>query len=480
MPHQSLQTEIFIGGKWLAARGGATFNVTDPATGGTIASVANADAADGIAAVDAASAAAAGWRSTSPRARSEILRRAFDLMMERKDEFAALIALENGKTLSDALGEVSYAAEFFRWSAEEAVRPRGEMYLAPSGQNRIIVQYEPIGISVLITPWNFPAAMITRKVGPALAAGCTCVIKPPAETPFTALALAALLAEAGVPDGAVNVVPTSRASAVVYPMLHDPRVRKLSFTGSTEVGRMLLREAADQVLSCSMELGGNAAFIVFEDADLDAALQGAMIAKMRNGGQACTAANRFYVHRDVADRFSSMLAERMGAMRIGPGSAPDSEVGPLVSAKGRDKVAELVRDAVSHGAKVLTGAAAVDSPGYFYAPTVLTDVPPDARINSEEIFGPVAAISIFDDDNEVIARANATEYGLVSYVFTSDIGRALRVGERLESGMVGLNLGLVSNPAAPFGGFKQSGLGREGGSHGIMEYLEPKYLAMPL
>ena len=475
-----MRNELFIGGEWRAALKGRTFDVDDPSSGEKIASISDADATDGIVAVDAAVAAAEAWRERSARGRSEILKRAFDLMTSRSEFFSELVALENGKTLEDARSEITYAAEFFRWNAEEAVRPRGEAYVAPSGRNKISIQYQPIGVSVLITPWNFPAAMITRKVAPALAAGCACVLKPAAETPLTALALADLLAEAGLPGGVVNVLPTSQPSELIYPILHDPRVRKLSFTGSTSVGRLLLREASDQVLSCSMELGGNAAFIVFDDADLEAALQGAMIAKMRNGGQACTAANRFYVQRGVAERFSSMMADRMKSMTIGPGLDPTSEVGPLVNAKGREKVASLVDEAIGQGARLLTGARPIDGPGYFYAPTVVTNVPETARINREEIFGPVAAISVFDEEAEVIERANRTEYGLVSYVFTADVKRGLRVSERLESGMVGLNLGLVSDPAAPFGGVKQSGLGREGGSHGILEYLETKYIASPI
>ncbi|MGE4248406.1 MAG: NAD-dependent succinate-semialdehyde dehydrogenase [Parvibaculaceae bacterium] len=474
-----IRHDLFIGGQWRPASAGRTFDVHNPANGDSFAKVADAAPSDGIAAIDSAAAAAESWRATSPRARSEILRRAFTLLSERNDVFAQLIALENGKALSDARSEIAYAAEFFRWNSEEAVRPRGEMYMAPSGRNRILVQYQPIGICVLVTPWNFPAAMITRKVAPALAAGCTCVLKPAAETPFTALALADLLAEAGVPAGVLNVVTTSTPAALINPMLHDLRVRKLSFTGSTQVGRLLLREAADQVISCSMELGGNAPFIVFDDADLEVALRGAMVAKMRNGGQACTAANRFFVQRGVAERFSHMLTDRMRAMVVGSGLDPRSEVGPLISAKGRDKVASLVDDAVARGAQVLAGAGEVAIPGYFYMPTVLMNVPDDASISKEEIFGPVAAISVFEDEDEVVRRANSSEYGLISYVFTADSARGLRISERLESGMVGLNLGLVSDPAAPFGGVKQSGLGREGGAHGLSEYLEAKYIAMP-
>jgi succinate-semialdehyde dehydrogenase/glutarate-semialdehyde dehydrogenase len=470
-------TDRYIGGKWVPGSEGKRIDVLDPSTEKKIASVANATVDDAIKAVDAASAAAAGWAATAPRARGEILRKAFELMVARADWFAELISLENGKALADAKGEALYAAEFFRWYAEEAVRITGEIGTAPGGANKMIVMMQPVGIAVLVTPWNFPAAMATRKIGPALAAGCTCILKPATETPLTAYAMAALLAEAGVPAGVVNVLTTSTAGKVVGAMLSDPRVRKLSFTGSTEVGRVLIKQAADQVINCSMELGGNAPFIVFDDADLDAAVEGAMIAKMRNGGEACTAANRFYVQRGIADAFGKKLAERMSALQVGNGADPATKLGPLVNASTRDKVAELVTDATGRGAKVVTGGKVIDRAGYFYAPTVLTDIAPGSRVLTEEIFGPVAPIVVFDKEEEAIKHANDTEYGLVAYVFTKDLARGLRVSEKLESGMVGLNRGLVSDPAAPFGGVKQSGLGREGSHHGLAEYLETKYIS---
>jgi len=470
-------TDLFIGGTWRKASSGKRIDVNDPSTEKVVASVPDATVEDAIAAVDAASAAATAWAATPPRTRAEILRRAFELMRERIDFFAELISIENGKALSDAKGEAAYAAEFFRWYAEEAVRVVGELSTSPSGANRILVQYQPVGIAVLVTPWNFPAAMATRKIGPALAAGCTCILKPATETPLTAYAMAALLAEAGVPDGVVNVITTSTAGKVVDAMLRDPRVRKLSFTGSTEVGRILLKQAADQVINCSMELGGNAPFLVFDDADIDAALEGAMVAKMRNGGEACTAANRFYVQRGAVVEFSKKLAARMGAMTIGAPRHPSTKLGPLINASTRDKVADLVSDALSRGASALTGGAASDQTGYFYPATVLVDVPPEARMLDEEIFGPVAPILTFDTEEEAIALANRTEYGLVAYVYTRDLARGLRISERLESGMIALNRGLVSDPAAPFGGVKQSGIGREGGHHGLLEFLEAKYIA---
>jgi succinate-semialdehyde dehydrogenase/glutarate-semialdehyde dehydrogenase len=399
-------------------------------------------------------------------------------MIERKQMLAELISLENGKALSDAQGEVAYAAEFFRWFSEEAVRLNGEISTAPSGANKIIVQHQPIGVAVLVTPWNFPAAMATRKIAPALAAGCTCVLKPATETPLTAYALAALYAEAGVPEGVVNVITTEQSGPVVSKMLHDPRVRKLSFTGSTEVGRKLLHEAADSVISCSMELGGNAPFIVFDDADIDAAIEGAMVAKMRNGGEACTAANRFYVHADVVDEFSSKLATRMGAMAVGPGYDKATQCGPVINRKALDRIDGLVADAAGRGAKVLTGGKPLERDGFYYPPTVIRDVLAGAKIAREEIFGPIAALTTFTSEEEVISAANDTEYGLISYVYTRDLARGLRVSERLEAGMVGLNRGLVSDPAAPFGGVKQSGLGREGAHHGILEFSETKYIAV--
>jgi succinate-semialdehyde dehydrogenase/glutarate-semialdehyde dehydrogenase len=470
--------DLFIGGQFVPASDGGRFEVIDPATGDVLQNVADGTVEDAIAAVDAAAAAAPAWAATAPRERGEILRRAYQLMTESAGELARLISQENGKALPDAMGEVLYAAEFFRWYSEEAVRVAGTLATAPSGANKILVQHQPIGICVLVTPWNFPAAMATRKIGPALAAGCTMVLKPASDTPLTALALAQLLATAGVPDGVVNVLPARRSGAVVSAMLHDDRVRKLSFTGSTEVGRVLLREAADQVLNVSMELGGNAPFLVFADADLDAAIEGAMVAKMRNAGEACTSANRFYVQAPVAEEFAARLGRRMSALKIGAGIANGVQVGPLVNRAAVDKVEELVKDAVSRGATVLTGGGRPDPQGCFYEPTVLTEVPPEATLLREEIFGPVAPVVTFDDEDEAIRLANDTEYGLVAYLYTGDLARGLRVSERLEAGMVGLNRGLVSDPAAPFGGVKQSGIGREGGHEGILDYLEAKYVAV--
>jgi succinate-semialdehyde dehydrogenase/glutarate-semialdehyde dehydrogenase len=473
----SLRGDLWIGGAWRPGRGGDPIDVVDPSTGEVFAAVADASEADALDAVTAAHDALPAWSATAPRKRSEILRRAFELMIERRDHLAELISFENGKALSDAIGEVTYAAEFFRWFSEEAVRLNGELGVAPGGANRILVQHQPIGVSVMVTPWNFPAAMATRKIGPALAAGCTCVLKPATETPFTAYALAEILAEAGAPAGTVNVITTSKAGPTVGAMLHDPRVRKLSFTGSTEVGRRLLKEAADQVLSCSMELGGNAPFVVFDDADLDAALDGAMIAKMRNGGEACTAANRFLIQSGIAEDFARRLAERMGALTVGPGYDPATKCGPMVNAAAIEKIDSLVEDAVRRGARVMLGGKPLDRPGYYFPPTVIEGVPGDAEIRREEIFGPVAAIATFETEDEAIALANDTEFGLIAYVYTGDLSRGLRVSERLEAGMVGLNRGLVSDPAAPFGGVKQSGLGREGAHHGILEFCETKYIA---
>jgi succinate-semialdehyde dehydrogenase/glutarate-semialdehyde dehydrogenase len=473
-----LPLDLWVGGVERAASDGGRFDVLDPATGQVITSVANGTVEDAMACVDAADAAAASWAATAPRQRAEILRKAFELMTERSDEIAHLISLENGKALPDARGETAYAAEFFRWYAEEAVRASGTVMTAPSGANRILVLQQPVGIAVLVTPWNFPAAMATRKIGPALAAGCTVILKPASDTPLTALLMAKILADAGVPEGVVSVLPARRSGAVVSAMVHDPRVRKLSFTGSTEVGRVLLKEAADQVVNCSMELGGNAPFLVFEDADMDAAIDGAMIAKMRNAGEACTAANRFYVHADVAEDFSRRLAERMKALTVGPGTHDDTQVGPLVNEESAAKVDELVRGAVSAGARVVLGGERPDREGFYYSPTVLLDVPRGADILGEEIFGPVAPVLTFTDEDDAIAMANDTEYGLVSYVYTQDLARGLRVSERLDAGMVGLNRGLVSDPAAPFGGTKQSGIGREGGHEGMLDYMESKYVAV--
>jgi len=471
-------TGLLIGGQWTKGREGGLIPVTDPATEEAIAEVADATAEDALDAVAAAQAALPGWAATPPRERAECLRRAWELMIERSEALARLMVLENGKALRDARGEVAYAAEFFRWYAEEAVRIEGSVVTAPSGANRILVQRQPVGVSVLITPWNFPAAMATRKIGPALAAGCTVVLKPARETPLSALAVAALLSEAGVPDGVVNVVTTSASGRVTSAMLADPRVRKLSFTGSTEVGRLLLRTAADTVTNCSMELGGNAPFLIFGDADLDAAVEGALLAKMRNGGEACTAANRFYVHESIADDFTAAFAARLSSLAVGPGLDDGTELGPLVNEDTRSKVATLVDKATSDGGRVVTGGRAPDRRGYFYLPTVLDRLPPDAAILNTEIFGPVAPIVRFSADSEAIAWANDTEYGLVSYVYTTDLRRGLRVAEALETGMVGLNRGIVSDPAAPFGGVKQSGLGREGGHEGLLEFTETKYVAV--
>ncbi|MFE2044916.1 NAD-dependent succinate-semialdehyde dehydrogenase [Streptomyces sp. NPDC059477] len=475
---EKVPTDLFIGGRWRPSGDGARFDVHDPATGDRLADVAAATPEDALDAVAAADAALPGWAATAPRERAELLRRAFDLMTARAEEFAELIVLENGKTLTDARAEVAYAAEFFRWYAEEAVRTLGSVQTAPSGGNKILVLRQPVGVSVLVTPWNFPAAMATRKIGPALAAGCTVILKPASDTPLTALAVAALFEEVGVPAGVVNVLPSRRSGAVVGAMLDDPRVRKLSFTGSTEVGRTLLAAAARTVVNCSMELGGNAPFLVFADADLDAAVAGAMVAKMRNGGEACTAANRFYVEASVAEEFTRRLADAMAALTVGPGLDSGVQLGPLVNAESRDKVAELVDETVRAGASVVTGGEPVAGTGYYYPPTVLKDVPPGAPVLAEEIFGPVAPVVSFTTEDEAVTLANATEYGLVSYVYTGDLARGLRVGERLDSGMVGLNRGVVSDPAAPFGGTKQSGIGREGGHEGLLEYTESKYLAL--
>ena len=468
-------TGLFIGGEW--GKGSGTFPVLDPATEEPLAEVADGTVSDALDAVSAASAALPGWAATPPRQRAEVLRKAFELMTERGEQFARLMSAENGKSLRDARGEAAYAAEFFRWYAEEAVRIEGTLMRAPSGANRILTLHQPIGVSVLVTPWNFPAAMATRKIGPALAAGCPVVLKPAGETPLTALAIAALLAEAGVPDGVVNVLTSRKSGATVSAMLHDPRVRKVSFTGSTEVGRILLREAADNVLSTSMELGGNAPFIIFEDADIDAAVEGALIAKMRNGGEACTAANRFYVHDAVADKFNEAFGARLRAMKLGPGLDESTDIGPLVNEDTRSKVAELVNGAVGSGASALLGGRAPERKGFFYEPTLLDGVAADAEILNTEIFGPVAPIVRFTDEADAVRWANATEFGLVAYVYTNDLRRGLRVSEALESGMIGLNRGLVSDPAAPFGGVKQSGLGREGAHEGLLEYTEAKYIA---
>lgn len=471
-------TDLWIGGKWRKSSDNQRFDVIDPATERTVASVASATVDDAIAAIDAADAAFPAWAAKKPRERAEILRKAFELIMRDAERLAKLITVENGKALPDSRGEVAYAAEFFRWNAEEAVRNLGQMSVAPSSGARILVQHKPAGIAVLVTPWNFPAAMATRKIGPALAAGCPVVLKPASDTPLTMLALMPILEEAGVPAGVVNVIPSRSSGKVVSAMLHDPRVRVVSFTGSTEVGRVLLREAADNIVKPAMELGGNAPFLVFEDADIDAAIDGAMIAKMRNMGEACTAANRFYVHEKVHDVFAQKLTDKMNSLKIGNGLDEGVNLGPLVNKEGRDKVIELVDDAVSKGAKVLTGGKTPDGAGFFYPATVITNVPDDAKMLNEEIFGPVASIQTFTSEDEAIKRANDTEYGLVAYLYTKDIGRGMRVSEKLDFGMIGLNRGLVSDPAAPFGGMKQSGLGREGGHEGMMEFLETQYVSV--
>jgi succinate-semialdehyde dehydrogenase / glutarate-semialdehyde dehydrogenase len=476
----AVPTDLLIGGRWRPAASGATLAVDDPATGKALVEVADAGPDDGLAALDAAAAARDGFAAMPPRERGEILRRAYELIMSRVDDLALLMTLEMGKPVAESRAEVSYAAEFFRWFAEEAVRIDGQYGVTPNGAGRMLVMRQPVGVCLLITPWNFPMAMGTRKIGPAVAAGCTMVLKPAQQTPLSMHALAAILAEAGLPDGVLNIVTTSTAGRVMEPLIRDGRARKLSFTGSTEIGKVLLEQASANVLRTSMELGGNAPFLVLADADLDAAVDGAMTAKMRNMGEACTAANRFLVHRSIADAFADRLAERMAALHVGRGTEDGVQVGPLIDAKGREKVAELVDDAVSRGGQARIGGETVDGPGYFYRPTVLADVPVDARLSREEIFGPVAPITVVDDDDQAVAAANDTEFGLVSYVYTENINRALRVVERLEAGMVGLNTGLVSNPAAPFGGIKQSGLGREGGSVGIEEYLETKYVAVGL
>lgn len=470
-------TDLYIDGAWRPGSEGERFDVINPADETVLASVASATLDDADAALDAAQRAFGPWAARTPRERAEILRKAFELMSARRDHFARLITLENGKAGADARGEATYAAEFFRWFSEEAVRADGLVSRAPASGARILVQHKPAGIAVLVTPWNYPAAMGTRKIAPALAAGCPVIIKPASETPLTMLALMPLLEEAGVPPGVVNVLPSRRTGAVVDRMLHDPRVRVVSFTGSTGVGRTLLRSAADQVLKPAMELGGNAPLLVLHDADVDVAVEGAMLAKMRNLGEACTAANRFYVHESVADAFVARFTEKMAALKVGDGLDPQVDVGPLVNADTRDKVAAFVDDAVAKGAKIRLGGRRPDGKGYFYPPTVLTDVPDHADCLRDEIFGPVAAIQTFADEEDAIRRANDTEYGLVAYVFTQDMKRGLGVCERLDYGMVGLNRGLVSDPAAPFGGVKQSGLGREGGHEGMLEFMESQYIS---
>jgi succinate-semialdehyde dehydrogenase / glutarate-semialdehyde dehydrogenase len=473
-------TQLLIAGEWRDASGGDTLAVEDPATGEALCEIADATPDDARAALDAAVDAQAEWAATPPNERSEILHRAFLTLNERADELALLMTLEMGKSLAESKAEIAYSAEFFRWFSGEALRIDGYYKVAGNAASRVLVMRQPVGPCYFITPWNFPTAMGTRKLGPAIAAGCTMVMKPAQQTPLSMLALAQLLSECGLPDGVLNVITSSSSSAVSEPIISDPRLRKLSFTGSTEVGRKLIAQAADNVLKVSMELGGNAPFLIFDDADLDAALEGAMVAKMRNIGEACTSANRFHVAGSLADEFAERLAERMGKLKLGRGTEEGVDVGPLIDDDQRSKVAELVSDATGKGARAIVGGKAVDGAGYFYEPTVLAGVPDGARVLKEEIFGPVAPVASFDSEDDAIAAANDTEYGLVAYVYTKDLKRALRVCEGLETGMIGLNQGMVSNAGAPFGGVKQSGIGREGGNEGISEYLETKYVAVNL
>jgi succinate-semialdehyde dehydrogenase/glutarate-semialdehyde dehydrogenase len=472
-----LKTQLYIDGKWVD--GASTIPVTDPSNESIIANVSVATDAQCTLAVDAASRAFKTWSKTAPRIRGEILRKAFEIMVAEADRLAEIISKENGKVLTDAKGEILYAAEFFRWFSEEAVRINGEFRTAPSGDKRILVTKQPVGVSLLITPWNFPAAMATRKIGPALAAGCTVILKPAGETPLTAMAIVEILERAGVPAGVVNLILPVPSGPAIAKILKDPRVVNLSFTGSTEVGRVLLKEAADQVIRCSMELGGNAPFLVLADANVDDAVAGAMLAKMRNGGAACTAANRFYVAKEIANEFAEKLTKAMGALKLAPGLETGAQLGASVSVKERNKIAQLVDDSVTNGAKVNVGGKSVEGSGAFYPATVLT-VGKDNPILKQEIFGPVAPIVITSSDEEAITLANATEFGLIAYVYSSDLKRAIRTAEALESGMVAINKGVISDPAAPFGGFKQSGLGREGGFAGIEEFLETKYIGVEI
>jgi succinate-semialdehyde dehydrogenase/glutarate-semialdehyde dehydrogenase len=476
---ETVPKQLYIDGEWRDGSKG-TFSVEDPATGESLVDVADASEEDAKAALDAAAAAGPEWAAYPPRERGEILRRAFEKIIANADELALLMTLEMGKPLKESKAEVAYGAEFLRWFSEQAVRIEGRYATSPNGQGRLLTMQQPVGPCLLITPWNFPLAMGTRKVGPAIAAGCTMVVKPAQLTPLSMLMLAKILEEAGLPKGVLNLVTATSSGETMGPLIADPRLRKLSFTGSTEVGQKLMGQAADNLLRLSMELGGNAPFIVFDDADIDSAVQGAVIAKMRNIGEACTAANRFHVAGPVADQFAEKLAEKLGSMKVGRGTEDGVEVGPLIDDNQRSKVSELVEDAVRRGAKALVGGHSRDGAGYFYDPTVLIDVPDDARLLTEEIFGPVAPVKGFGDEDEAIAAANDTEYGLVAYVYTSNLKRALRVCEKLETGMVGLNQGMVSNAAAPFGGIKHSGFGREGGPEGIEEYLETKYVAINL
>ncbi|RDV12265.1 NAD-dependent succinate-semialdehyde dehydrogenase [Arthrobacter sp. RT-1] len=474
----SVPTGLLIGGEWRDASDGGTFDVHDPATGKVLTTLASATSEDAIAALNAADAAQASWARTAPRVRAEILRRAFDLVTERAEDFALLMTLEMGKPLAEARGEVTYGAEFLRWFSEETVRDYGRYLTSPEGKNKILVQHKPVGPCLLITPWNFPLAMATRKVAPAVAAGCTMVLKPAKLTPLTAQYFAQTMLDAGLPAGVLNVVPSASASGISGPLLKDSRLRKVSFTGSTPVGKRLMADAAQNVLRTSMELGGNAPFIVFQDADLDAAVEGAMAAKMRNMGEACTAANRFLVHESVAQEFARRLAAAMGGLNTGRGTEAVTQVGPLIDAGARDEVQALVTAAVDAGAVALTGGSPVDGPGYFYQPTVLADVPNDAAILGQEIFGPVAPVTTFATEEDAVRLANATEYGLASYLYSRDFSLLLRVAEQIEFGMVGFNAGVISNAAAPFGGVKQSGLGREGGTEGIAEYTTTQYIGI--
>jgi succinate-semialdehyde dehydrogenase/glutarate-semialdehyde dehydrogenase len=474
----SVPTGLLIGGEWVDASDGGTFDVHDPATGKVLATLASATSDDAIKALDAADAAQASWARTAPRVRAEILRRAFDLVTERAEDFALLMTLEMGKPLAEARGEVTYGAEFLRWFSEETVRDYGRYLTTPEGKNKILVQHKPVGPCLLITPWNFPLAMATRKVAPAVAAGCTMVLKPAKLTPLTAQYFAQTMLDTGLPAGVLNVVASSSASGISGPLLKDSRLRKVSFTGSTPVGKRLMADAAQNVLRTSMELGGNAPFIVFEDADVDKAVEGALAAKMRNMGEACTAANRFLVHASVAQEFTAKFAAAMGALATGRGTDPDTKVGPLIDAGARDDVHALVSAAVAAGATAVTGGAPVEGPGYFYQPTVLANVPSNAAILGQEIFGPVAPITTFTTEQEAITLANNTEYGLASYLYSKDFNKLLRVAEQIEFGMVGFNAGIISNAAAPFGGVKQSGLGREGGTEGITEYTTTQYIGI--
>jgi succinate-semialdehyde dehydrogenase/glutarate-semialdehyde dehydrogenase len=475
---ERIPTELYIGGEWRAATGGGTIAVEDPSTGQTLVEVADAQAEDALAALGAAAERQPEWAAHAPRERGEILRRAYEAVIDQADDLALLMTLEMGKSVTESRAEITYAADFLRWFSEEAVRIHGRYMVNTTGKGRILTMRQPVGPCVFVTPWNFPTAMGTRKIGPAIAAGCTMVVKPAQQTPLSMLALAKILEEAGLPKGVLNVITAKHSGAVVEPLLKDRRTRKLSFTGSTEVGRTLIEQSAEQILRVSMELGGNAPFIVFEDADLDAAVDGGFTAKMRNVGEACTAANRFHVHESLAQEFAQALAERMGKLKVGRGTEADVDVGPLIDDKQRSKVAELVQDAVSRGARLLLGGHAIDGPGYFFEPTVIVDVPDDARLLREEIFGPVAPIAKFTTEEQALAAANRTEYGLVAFLYTRDLDRAIRVSEGIESGMIGLNQGVVSNPAAPFGGVKHSGFGREGGFEGIHEYLDVKYVAL--